>query len=156
MGIHDLSEMGVPKISISTPICIVGAGMAGLLLARGLAQAGRRVTLIDSGREYYDAEVQQLNEIEDLNGRYRWAVTGRARGLGGTSAKWGGRIISLSQQEARLGNLPSRLGWPFPIEELEAYRPKLSVYLNLIIVHLKKAHLKALIAKDSFRVTTQR
>ena len=88
MGIHDLSEMGVPKISISTPICIVGAGMAGLLLARGLAQAGRRVTLIDSGREYYDAEVQQLNEIEDLNGRYRWAVTGRARGLGGTSAKW--------------------------------------------------------------------
>jgi choline dehydrogenase-like flavoprotein len=131
MGIHDLSEMGVPKISISTPICIVGAGMAGLLLARGLAQAGRRVTLIDSGREYYDAEVQQLNEIEYLNGRYRWAVTGRARGLGGTSAKWGGRIISLSQQEARLGNLPSRLGWPFPIEELEAYRPEVERIFKL-------------------------
>jgi choline dehydrogenase-like flavoprotein len=105
--------------------------MAGLLLARGLAQAGRKVTLIESGGASYDPEVQRLNEIEDINGSYRWAVTGRARGLGGTSSVWGGRIISLSQQEAGSRFYPALPGWPFPLSELEVYRPEVERVLKL-------------------------
>jgi choline dehydrogenase-like flavoprotein len=149
MGIYNLSEMSTNRISISTPICIIGAGVAGLLLARGLATAGRKVTLIESGGDSYDPEIQQLNDIEDLNGRYKWGMMGRARGLGGTSSRWGGRIISLSQQEAGSRLSPDSPGWPFPIRELDAYLPEVERVLRLdhsafdedVIEHLDRARL---------------
>ncbi|MPR13359.1 FAD-dependent oxidoreductase [Microvirga tunisiensis] len=131
MGIYNLREIGDNRTTISTPVCIIGAGMAGLLLARRLAQAGRNVTLIESGLDFYDPEIQRLNEIEDLNGSYKWPVTGRARGLGGTSSLWGGRIISLSQQEAESVCHPSLSGWPFSTSELEAYRPEIERVFKL-------------------------
>jgi choline dehydrogenase-like flavoprotein len=58
-------------------------------------------------------------------------VTGRARGLGGTSSKWGGRIIPLSRQEAGLGLRPSRPQWPISVDELETYRPEVEKIFKL-------------------------
>jgi choline dehydrogenase-like flavoprotein len=102
-------------------VCVIGAGMAGLLLADRLIQYGRSVILVESGLDVFDDAIHQLNEIENVPGRYKWAVSGRYRGLGGTSTKWGGRMIPLSQQEADPRPDLSLPGWPFPISELQKY-----------------------------------
>src|SRR5690606_13576394 len=85
-----------------THFCVVGAGIAGLLLATRLARQNRKVIVLESGSLAFDPEIHALNEIDDPSGRYARELTGRYRGLGGSSSRWGGRMIPLSSAESGL------------------------------------------------------
>jgi choline dehydrogenase-like flavoprotein len=95
--------------------------MAGLLLARKLARQGRRVVVLESGLQTFDSSIHELNEIEDPQGRYTRALTGRYRGLGGSSSRWGGRLIPISESDAAPRDYLSLKGWPFPLGALRAH-----------------------------------
>jgi choline dehydrogenase-like flavoprotein len=90
-----------------------------------LARRGRSVAVVESGRANFDAAIHELNAIDDSAGRYTRALTGRYRGLGGSSTRWGGRMIPMTPADA--GPRPHvRLpGWPLPIGELDRYDDEL-------------------------------
>lgn len=125
MSLHVLSKSDRHHSFLSAPICVIGAGIAGLLLARRLARAGQRVVVVESGYASFDAGIHALNEIEDPAGRYSRGLTGRYRGLGGTSSRWGGRMIPISGHEAGARPYLNEAGWPFPVEILDAYNEEL-------------------------------
>lgn len=106
-------------------VCVVGGGIAGLLLARRLARGGQGVVVIESGVDAFDEAIHALNEIEDLNGRYSRALTGRYRGLGGTSSRWGGRMIPLSEHDFGARQHVSQPAWPFPVASLDSYHEEI-------------------------------
>lgn len=121
MAIRDLQASSEQTTRRDTEFCVIGAGMAGLFLARRLARAGRRVTVLESGRDGFDERSHALNEIVDIHGRYRRALDGRYRGLGGSSSRWGGRVVPIDEHDIRPRPYLGLEGWPFPHAELAAY-----------------------------------
>src|ERR1700685_3502493 len=90
--IHDLAH-AEGSISLTADIGIVGAGIAGLVLAVRLARAGLKVIVLESGNEKRSSFADELNEVAFSDRPYRGAISGRVRGLGGTSAIWGGALL---------------------------------------------------------------
>lgn len=121
MSIRDLSSSPEQFRTSDTEFCVIGAGMAGLFLARRLAKAGHRVTVLESGKLGFDERSHALNEIVDVHGHYSRALDGRYRGLGGSSSRWGGRVVPIYEHDARPRPYLGLEGWPFPHEELDKY-----------------------------------
>lgn len=111
MTIRSLSEIDASR-TVQADVCVIGAGMAGLFLARQLCTLGIRVVVVESGRGLNDGDADGLNGICDEHGRYKWPVTGRARGLGGSSAVWGGKLIPLCPGDIEERPYVSAPEWP--------------------------------------------
>lgn len=124
-----LSEIEHSK-SIEGPICVVGAGVAGLLLARRLAQAGRRVVVVESGGKSFDAATHELNALHP-GPRYVREMTGHYRGLGGSSTQWGGRMIPISAHETRSRPYLDLSEWALPYGALFSYRAEIERLMEL-------------------------
>ena len=112
-GAHNLDVM-------QADVHVIGAGIAGLLLASRVAKAGKKVIVTESGGEQQAAETHPLNEVVHLRSPYGGAVHGRFRCLGGTSTRWGGAMIPF--QAADLVQGPENR-WPVSHDELIAYLP---------------------------------
>jgi choline dehydrogenase-like flavoprotein len=124
MAVVNLSDLS-GDIAVSVPTCVIGGGIAGLLVARRLAKNGHRVVVVESGLGFVDAATQELNRIEDVHGRYTRSLDGRYRALGGTSTRWGGRLIPISRHEFQARPYLSQPGWPFAPEEIDAYQSEI-------------------------------
>jgi choline dehydrogenase-like flavoprotein len=125
MSIYNLSDLENDCKRSTAPLCVVGAGIAGLLFARRIAKKGQRVIVVESGYASFDAAIHALNEIEDPAERYTRALTGRYRGLGGTSSRWGGRMIPISEHDAKARPYLSQPGWPIRTDLLETYHQEI-------------------------------
>lgn len=124
MTIRDLVA-GSADLPTGAAHCIVGGGIAGLLLATRLARHHKRVVVLESGGLDFDDEIHDLNGIDDPDGRYGREKTGRYRGLGGSSSRWGGRIIPISPDEHGRRDHVAQEGWPFALETLDRYHHEL-------------------------------
>lgn len=119
MAIHDLAiEQSDP--TERSDICVVGAGVVGLLLATRLARRNVRVVLIESGGYTIDPAVQALNQIEDPAGRYAFAAKERNRGWAQSS--WDGCMIPISATDASAREHIGQTEWPIELAGLEQYR----------------------------------
>lgn len=116
---------------VDAPFCVVGAGIAGLLLATRLARQNRQVIVLESGGNKFDPQVHTLNEIDDPFSRYDRALTGRYRGLGGSSTRWGGRMIPISSSDSGLRDHVTQPQWPFAPELLSKYHHELEDLLSV-------------------------
>lgn len=125
MTICALPQADTVQTVRTAPICIIGGGIAGLLVAMRLARSAQRVMIVESGIDIFDEQIHELNSIEDPFGRYNRALTGRVRGFGGTSSSWGGRLIPLTLHDTGERSYLSLSGWPFPASELETYTREL-------------------------------
>ncbi len=120
MTIFDANLAVSPNATLRADVCIVGAGAAGITLARGLAQAGVSVLLLEGGGVLSSADSQELYEAEDA-GRYRVSVAScRQRYLGGSTNCWQGwcRPLDPEDFESRSAGLP---GWPIGPAELRPF-----------------------------------
>jgi choline dehydrogenase-like flavoprotein len=131
MAIRDLAQAQVGDNLADAPVCIIGAGMAGLTLAKGLASQGIQVLLLESGDNNGDGEAEALNEIDNVNGRWTGALRSRCRGIGGTSRRWGGRTIPITPAEAAPRPHLESEGWAFPLGALDRYTPEVEKLLLL-------------------------
>jgi choline dehydrogenase-like flavoprotein len=103
-------------------ILIVGAGIAGLLVATRLASHGIRVIVAESGTEFGGAD--DLNTVEQTADR-SLSPDGRTRGLGGTSLVWGGAMIPFHVNEI------ARAKWPIDGAELARYTAEIENLFRL-------------------------
>ena len=122
MTIRSWANIHEDRHCVDAEICVVGAGFAGLLAARRLAGAGRRVVLIESGDAQCSGAIQHLNEIEDVFGRFKGATTGRFRGFGGTSSRWTGGMLPLTENDIAARSYAGLPGWPIGADALDKYR----------------------------------
>ncbi len=67
----------------------------------------------------------RLNEIEDRFGRYTRATNGRHRGFGGTSSRWGGRMIPIAHGDASERAHVGLSAWPFSLDELSGHEAEI-------------------------------
>jgi choline dehydrogenase-like flavoprotein len=127
--IADLTAQPV-DLMLEADVLVIGAGIAGLLLASELRKSRVSVIVLESGAREQNDEVHPLNRVVQLADEYHGATYGRSRCLGGTSTRWGGALIPFlpfdleARTHAGLATWPIRLNevLPFlrPIEELFA------------------------------------
>ena len=113
---------------IECDVCIVGAGAAGITIARELSGRPVRVVLLESGWLTPDAETQSLYAGEVAGRHYFELHAARSRYFGGTTNQWTGECRPLDAQDFELRDWVPDSGWPFGLDELlPCYREAQSV-----------------------------
>ncbi|MDD5199704.1 MAG: GMC family oxidoreductase [Terrimicrobiaceae bacterium] len=115
----DLQEVQSGEVFLSD-VCIVGAGVAGLLLATRLAKLGFSVDLIEAGGIQLEERSQELYDVSTEGAEYAGAREARFRVFGGSSTRWGGQILPLPD-EAFESRGVVRAGWPVSQRDIEPY-----------------------------------
>ena len=112
-------------------VCVIGAGPAGITLARALAAGGASVALMEAGGLEISAESQDAYVGETVGLDYFPLDTCRLRYFGGTSGHWGGMCRNLDAYdfEPRPGHAWS--GWPIGKADLDPYRAAVADILEL-------------------------
>lgn len=118
---------------IEAEVCIVGAGAAGITLAREFTNSGFRVVLLESGDIGWNELTQELYAGTNIGRRYYNPddVLLRLRFFGGCTNHWGGLCPTLDaiDFEAREGIEYS--GWPFSRAYLEPWYQRAQPVLQL-------------------------
>lgn len=116
---------------VETDICIIGAGAAGVTLARDLAAAGRDIVLLESGDGDFDDGIQDLMSAESVGYPYPDLRDARIRMFGGTTTIWGGRCARLNAIDFKKRSWVPWSGWPFDLDTLEPWYAKAQTALGL-------------------------
>ena len=99
--------------AVNADICIVGAGAAGITIARDLASGNRTVAVFESGSFDFDAETQKLYAGEVVGVAYTPLEADRLRYLGGSTNHW--------QGSCRQFDALDLADWPIGLDVLEPY-----------------------------------
>ncbi len=106
--------------TLTADICIVGAGAAGITLARGLSGRGLRICLVESGGFDHDPVTQSLGVGDNLGMPYYELPDSRLRFFGGTTNIWGGRCAPLDDIDFARRDWVAHSGWPIARQDLAA------------------------------------
>jgi choline dehydrogenase-like flavoprotein len=120
------------RTKVAADVCIVGAGPAGIALARGLAPHSLRVVVLESGGLQPDGATQELYAGRSTGLPYYPLASCRLRYFGGTSNHWAGesRPFDDVDFEAREG-IPHS-GWPFRKRDLLPFYDRAGEVLQLV------------------------
>ncbi len=103
--------------SFSSTVCIVGAGIAGLILATRLAAAGIHVHLLEAGGLKLETRSQVLFATEHSATVHLGATEGRFRTFGGSSTRWGAQLLPFTPDVFDK--------WPISEADLAPYYPEI-------------------------------
>lgn len=121
-GVRDGSEL-------AADLCIIGAGPAGLTIARALARPGLRILVLESGGRDPDPAVQALGDGTTTDPTYVDPGLTRRRQAGGTAQDWntavgseiGAKYLPLDPIDFEARAWVPGSGWPFERAELDPY-----------------------------------
>lgn len=125
---------------IEGDICIVGAGAAGISLARELAGSQYSVVLLESGGFEYEAETQSLNQGYVTGQSYFPVISSRLRFFGGTTNHWAGWCAPLDPIDFEKRAWVAHSGWPFSGKEMESYYERAQQVCELGPYHYETAY----------------
>ena len=106
---------------IECDLCVVGAGAAGITIARALVGTGIRVCLLESGGLEFEEAVQDLYRGRSVGLPYFDLDICRLRLFGGTTNHWEGRCRPFDAIDFEARDWVPYSGWPFGLAELEPF-----------------------------------
>lgn len=126
-----IDARSIPKNkTIETDVCIVGAGTAGMTLAKEFIDQEFRVCLLESGGLKPDKKTQELGWGEIIGHPDQPLDTARPRFVGGSSNRWhiaigdnciGARLRPLDEIDFKERSWVPYSGWPFNKTYLDHY-----------------------------------
>lgn len=117
---------------IEADICIIGAGAAGITLAREFAESRTSVCVLEAGAADNDTASQALySTIRNLGRPYPSLHQSRTRFLGGSTNCWTGNCIRLRPINFERRSWSEHSGWPITLEELEPYYRRAETTLGI-------------------------
>lgn len=126
----DLNMSDAPT-AYQADVCVVGAGAAGVAIARALAGTRLRVLVMESGGPAGDASAEDLNACEIVGLPFLGHELGRARGLGGTTTAWHGQSLPLDPIDFEHRDWAPHSGWPFQRHALDEHYVRAERMLHL-------------------------
>ena len=115
----DLMDGGPDQLQAD--VAVIGAGAAGLTIARRLVEGGLSVVLLESGGLDFEKETADLNRGLVSGEPYYPLHDARLRFFGGTTAIWGGRSAELDPIDFERREWVDWSGWPFSHDELRPW-----------------------------------
>lgn len=106
---------------ITTDVCIIGAGAAGITLALELANKGREVVLLESGGEDREEATQALYAGTNSGQHEPGLSHCRLRYLGGTTNHWGGKCGPMNALDFEQRSWVDESGWPLSLSDLDPW-----------------------------------
>ena len=116
--ISDYRNLAIPA-DIQADLCIIGAGAAGLAIARSFIGTATKVCLIESGGLAGEEANQALYQGTSIGSPEFDPSISRMRVFGGSCNLWGGGCIPIGKLETREWVPDSN--WPISYEDLEPY-----------------------------------
>jgi choline dehydrogenase-like flavoprotein len=151
---------------LRTDVCIIGAGASGLSIAREFVGTAVDVIVVESGEFGIDEAYEALNDGEIGETPFIGLREGRRRGLGGTTAAWGGQCCELDANDFLQRSWIPDSGWPIAREELEPFYRRAELIFgvhgerydetNWLRFGLKPLELKAASLRTAFSVFSPR
>jgi choline dehydrogenase-like flavoprotein len=108
-------------VDFDADLCIVGAGPAGIAIARSFIGTAVRVCMLESGGLSGEPRSQQLCEGTSIGFPSLDPATCRMRAFGGSANVWGGGCIPLGSMEMEPRDWVPHSGWPVSYGELEPH-----------------------------------
>lgn len=115
----------------SADVCVIGAGAAGITLARALMHAGFEVVLLESGGLDQEDRTDELMRGVSSGFTYYPLHEARLRFFGGTTSIWGGRCAELNEIDFEKRSWVPYSGWPIGKEDLAPYYERARSLLEL-------------------------
>ena len=106
---------------ISADICIIGAGAAGIAIAREFLGTKTSVCVVESGGLDPASDVQALAKGASVGLPYPDLETTRVRVFGGSTNHWGGECRPLDAQDFAVREWIPHSGWPITLQDLVPY-----------------------------------
>lgn len=120
------------SLKIESKVCIIGAGIAGITLARELSSMGKHVTLIEAGGMGDDRFHGTLDIIDDQGALVRrfvnYQTDHRSKRFGGTSHRWANYSRPLDPIDLEKRSYLPHSGWPIDYQELSKFYPRAYEY----------------------------
>lgn len=111
-------------------VCICGAGVAGITLARKLSQRLNVVLLEAGGYEYSEAS-QDVYKGKSIGQDYFDLASTRLRYFGGTSNHWGGWCRPLDSCDFKPRPYVKFSGWPIERSDLDPFLEEAKSILDI-------------------------
>lgn len=106
---------------VEADVCIVGAGAAGISMAREFIGTSKRVVVLESGGFEFDKRTQSLYRGENIGLPTFDVAENRLRYFGGTTNHWAGHCRPLDPIDFERRDWIPHSGWPISRATLEPY-----------------------------------
>jgi choline dehydrogenase-like flavoprotein len=106
---------------IDVDLCVIGAGAAGIAIARHFIGTSVTVCLVEGGGATGEEQSQALYNGTSIGALPLDAGTSRMRVFGGSCNLWGGGCIPLGKHDLAERQWVPHSGWPVAYDELKPY-----------------------------------
>lgn len=110
--------------ALEAEVCIIGAGAAGISLAREFRDEPFRTVLLESGGYEREPETQALYRGEIVGHAYYPLEQSRIRFLGGSTNHWGGMCLPFDPIDFEERTWVPHSGWPIGLADLLPFYPR--------------------------------
>ncbi len=124
---------------IYTDICVIGAGAAGITLAREFIGSRTRVLLLESGGLDQESDTDLLSRGESVGLMHNGLHEGRRRSFGGATKLWAGQSIRLDDIDFEARSWVPYSGWPITKADLEPFYTRAETFLGISEVYDERA-----------------
>jgi choline dehydrogenase-like flavoprotein len=127
----DLNRLSSTQ-ALRTEVCIIGGGIAGLVIAMELERAGIASIVLESGGFKADEATRDLNRGSSSGDvPYQFGDGCRSRFLGGSSNCWGGFCRAFDESDMATRSWVPNSGWPISHSDLVPYFKRAHEWLEL-------------------------
>lgn len=135
-------------VDVEADLCIIGAGAAGIAIARHFIGTAITVCLVEGGGPGGEESSQALYEGQSTGSPALDPGTSRMRVFGGSCNLWGGGCIPLSSADMASRDWVPNSGWPISYAELEPYYLQARSYCQIDSHDIKDGSFQTPLARE--------